>query len=478
MMSDKIETTPASSPAAGVSAPDKVPARTKFAFGVGALVENLAANSLHQLANPIYNIVLGVNPAVIGAILAFGRLLDALTDPPIGHFSDNFRSRWGRRRPLIVAGALLTGPILLAMFFCPRGWSPLAYSIFFAVSMVILSPALTLFVIPLKGFQYELTRDYHERTRVAAVVAFVMPIGGIMASWLFAATQLSIFDDGVEGARYTAFVLMLVVMGLGVVPALLVKENAYAEAKLQKKFPLRENMVALMKNRPLLLLSCAGLATLVGIFTVYSLGLYLNIYHVHGGNVKVASVLHGAITTAYQIASMAATPVISWAATRIGKRAAFIGCLGVALVGTVAKWFCYTPDAPWLMFIPMVLMGVGMSGFWILTASMIADVSDHAELVQGYRNEASVGAVFMWIHKTGVSVAFLISGFVLVWVGFDEKLGGNQADSTILGMRVLFSFVPAVAILIAIGCVLAFPITEAAARATRNALEQRRKGLA
>ena len=96
--------------------------KVKLAFGTGSMVDNLTGNSIHQLANPVYNIGLGVNPAVIGAVLAVGRLLDAVTDPIIGGYSDNFRSRWGRRRPLIVAGAFLTGPILLAMFFCPRGW--------------------------------------------------------------------------------------------------------------------------------------------------------------------------------------------------------------------------------------------------------------------------------------------------------------------------------------------------------------------
>ena len=454
---------------------DKVPLKVKAAFGAGSLVDNLTGNSIHQLANPIYNIALGVNPAVIGMVLAIGRLFDAVTDPIIGNFSDNFRSRFGRRRPLIIAGACLTGPILLAMFFCPRGWSPTAYGIYFAVAMLLFYPAFTLFSVPLKGFQYELTPDYHERTRVAAVVAFLMPIGGIMASWLFAMTQLSIFEDRIEGARYTALAVMLVIMSIGILPALFAREREYAHARTQKKLPVLGNVWGLLKNRPLRLLSIAGLATLLGIFTVYSLGLYLNIYYVHGGDLKTASILHGAVTSAYQVASMAATPVIAWAATRLGKRTTFIACLWIALGGTVAKWFCYNPDHPSLMFIPMIMMGIGMSGFWVLLASMMADVADHADLLQGYRNEASVGAVFSWINKSGMSLAFMISGFVLVWVGFDEKLGGGQSPVTIHWMRLLFSFVPAAALLVAIFCVRLYPITEETARATRVALAERHR---
>ena len=468
--------TPALKEAATATAPeDKVPLKTKLAFGAGSIVDNLTGNAIHQLANPIYNIALGVTPAVIGIILAIGRLFDAITDPVIGNFSDNFRSRFGRRRPLIVAGALLTGPILLAMFCMPRGLSVTTYSIYFGVAMLLFYPAFTLFSVPLKGFQFELTKDYHERTRVAAVVSFLMPLGGILASWLFWLTERPIFADSLEGARYTALGVMLVIISIGILPALSGKEKEYVHAQTQKKMAILPNVWGLLKNGPLRLLAIAGLATLLGIFTVYSLGLYLNIYHVHGGDKQTASLLHGAVTTAYQIASMAAVAPISLLATKVGKRPAFLVCLLVALAGTVAKWFCYVPGSPELMFIPMVMMGIGMSGFWVLLASMMADVADHAELLQGYRNEASIGAVFSWINKTGLSLAFMLSGFVLVWVSFDEQLGGDQAPETIYWMRVLFSFVPAAALGVAIICIALYPITEATARATREALAQRHR---
>ena len=94
--------------------------REKVGIGIGTLVDNLGGTAVHQLANPVYNLVLGVNPALIGIVLAFGRLVDGILDPAIGTFSDNFRSRFGRRRPLIALGALITGPLFLLMFFCPR----------------------------------------------------------------------------------------------------------------------------------------------------------------------------------------------------------------------------------------------------------------------------------------------------------------------------------------------------------------------
>jgi glycoside/pentoside/hexuronide:cation symporter, GPH family len=463
-------------PPGAAASNDRVPGRTKIAFGLGAIVDNLAATGVHQLANPIYNIVLGINPAIIGTVLAAGRLFDAITDPIIGGFSDNFRSRFGRRRPLIVAGAILTGLMFGAMFFSPRGWSTGGYIAYLAGTMTLFYLSFTLYSVPLKGFQYELTRDYHERTRVSGVVALLMPIGGIASSWLFALSRLPVFSDPIEGVRWTLAAVFLVIVGVGILPALMAREHAYAAVQTQKKIHFRENFGALLRNKPLLLLSLAGLSTLVGIFTVYGLGQYLNIYYVHAGDVKAAALMHGGITSAYQIASMISAPLIAWSATRFGKRRTFVFCLAIALVGTAVKWLCYTPANPALMFVPMSLMGVGMSGFWVLVASMMADVSDHAEYHQGFRNEATVGAVFSWIYKSGLSLAFLLSGFVLVWVGFNEKLGGAQTPETILGMRLLFSFVPAAALLIAIVCIWAYPITEESAKTTRHELALRRGG--
>src|SRR4051812_21644155 len=109
----------------------RVSLREKTGIGIGSLVDNLGGTAIHQLANPVYNILLGVNPAVIGMVLAIGRLVDAVLDPAIGTFSDNLRTRFGRRRPLIALGALATGPLFLLVFFCPPGWSASAYTIYF-----------------------------------------------------------------------------------------------------------------------------------------------------------------------------------------------------------------------------------------------------------------------------------------------------------------------------------------------------------
>ena len=114
--------TPAASPAADPKS-SRLTNGTCVSFGVSAFGENLALNSVVQLAFPVFNLTLGVNPALIGLALALPRLWDAFTDPLMGSISDNFRSRWGRRRPFIIVGAILTAIFAAGIWQAPTGQS-------------------------------------------------------------------------------------------------------------------------------------------------------------------------------------------------------------------------------------------------------------------------------------------------------------------------------------------------------------------
>jgi GPH family glycoside/pentoside/hexuronide:cation symporter len=452
---------------------DKVPVKIKVIYGVAGVSENLMANAVHQIANPIFNIVLGLNPAFIGAVLAAGRLLDAFSDPIVAHFSDNCRSRFGRRRPLMVAGAFAAGLAFWLMFMFPRGIAGTASLVWFAAFSVLYFPAFALYSIPKGALGIELTGDYHERTRLQGVAALFVPLGAIAADWLYAFTKLDLFSDSISGARWTGFVFFVLVTLVALLVVRFINEKGAVTVARQRKLALRESIAMTLKCKPLLLLAGACCAIHLAFFTVHTLGLYVNIYHVCGGVEKTAAILYGATGTAYQIASIVATPLVALLALRFGKKHTLVAALFLVLAGTLSKWPCFTPDAPWLMFIPMILMGTGMSGFWVLFSAIAADVCDDDELRTGCRREAMIGAVLSWVSKTGGSVAYLISGLVLVATGFNKDLGGAQADATILWMRILFAFLPVAFISMAIACALRFPITESGAYATRKALATR-----
>jgi GPH family glycoside/pentoside/hexuronide:cation symporter len=119
-------------------------------------------------------------------------------------------------------------------------------------------------------------------------------------------------------------------------------------------------------------------------------------------------------------------------------------------------------------------MAFGLGGLFTLMGSMIADVVDVDELQTHARREGMFGSIFWWVVKLGMALALAGGGYLLNWTGFDVELGGAQAESTILWMRICDAFVPAATSLLAIIAVWFYPITEQTARDTRATLEARR----
>jgi GPH family glycoside/pentoside/hexuronide:cation symporter len=174
------------------------------------------------------------------------------------------------------------------------------------------------------------------------------------------------------------------------------------------------------------------------------------------------------------ISALVVIGIVTFLATKIGKRRAFYVSTGVSMIGYVLKWFCYTPDNPWLVLIPAPLMAFGLAGLFTLMPSMVADVVDADELNTHERREGMYGSIFWWVVKLGQSAAILGGGLLLVWTGFDVELGGNQTAEAIRLMRMCDAFIPAAASAIAIWAIASYSITEEKAHEVRMQLEARR----
>src|SRR5688572_26553002 len=92
-----------------ITSNDRLSRRELCAYGTGIIAYQYPHYGLAQLAMPLFNVTLGVAPAQVGAVLMLGRIWDAVLNPLVGTWSDNTRSRWGRRRPWLIAGAVLSG---------------------------------------------------------------------------------------------------------------------------------------------------------------------------------------------------------------------------------------------------------------------------------------------------------------------------------------------------------------------------------
>ena len=167
------------------AAADRVPWVQLIAYGLGGFVPIALLNSVGQLSGLITNVGLKMDARLVGLALMAPTIWDAVSDPIMGHISDNTRSRWGRRRPYIFFGGIAVAITFVVMWMAPREWGQIAQFWYFVLMLVAFRTAVTMFEIPHGALGMEMTPDYHERTKLFSVKSFVGNAGAMITPWFY-----------------------------------------------------------------------------------------------------------------------------------------------------------------------------------------------------------------------------------------------------------------------------------------------------
>jgi len=466
----------------------RLPARVKWAFATGGTADILGHWLYFNLADPVYSSYFHLSPAQIGNVKAATLLADAFAGVLFGWLSDNTRSRWGRRRPYILLGSLLSGACLPLLFLPSRSWGKEQIFTYMLLSAVLYSPLIAAYNSAYQALGAELTPDYHERANVMGYKAIVQKTVGISigaALWL---SSLPLFRDPAtgdidsgKGAMAACCVAGLLMMASGVINARYVPERYYATATRQKTVGLRETLRSTLSCRPFVVLLGVGFAYAIPTFAVDPLGYYAGYYYVLGdlhethGAYAMWGVLKfwgGVLYTLFGIAAV-------YPAQRLvrvhGKRAALSVILAFGIVAFGLSWLMYTPQAPWLVVLHTGLSGFCATGLWVVLPSMTADSLDYEEERSGARREGAFTSSFFWATKAGMGIASIVAGQALDRLtGFRAELGGHQAPETILMIRALFAGIPILACLVALALLTRYPLSAERMRSIRRQLEARR----
>lgn len=494
------------------SSESQVPLGTKIAAGAGEAAINIGINLPKNFAFPIYNIVLGVSPTLLGIALFIPRLWDALIDPVMGNISDNTRSRWGRRRPYMLIGGLLSACCVGLLCIFPRHlkqgyWIETVWSIpgisapagdwLYAGWLMLMSllfyTALTVFAVPYGALTMELTRDYAERTRVMSFRTLFTYVSGFLMAWLYAIAEWDIFRDDsgekdvIKGSYAVGVLLVGFFLVVTLVPAFLVREPPVRDFGTNKSEPITRFWFGLrqtLSEPAFLLIVGAYTIGFLGVIMVIGLGLYLTIYRVYDGDRGTGSVVQGWSQTLAVMMGIVTVIVMNRLSDRVEKKVLLIGALGCSFMGGLLSWVLYSPDLPtwnllgWLPgsfywpFHPLAfshgLIWPGLAGLLVMSNSMIADVCDLDELKTGLRREGMYWAVFNWIQKSAISIALLFSGVVLDLSGF-EASRATQSPEVIDRLRWTYMGVVCGGVGLAGFLVTLIPIT----RSRMNKVQQR-----
>jgi GPH family glycoside/pentoside/hexuronide:cation symporter len=437
-------------------AQQRLPTSLCIGFGIGSFGISILLNTTTVFFPAIMTTVLGQSAAVAGLLLTVSKLYDAFADVGIGIISDRVKSAKGRRRPFLLAGALLSAISFLLLFIPPK-LSDGALIAWMAMALIVYSTGYSLFSVPYVAMAGEMADGYHERTRLLSFRAFFISFGQIAAS---AGTAALITWGG--GGR-----LGYAIMGCAAATALFVTMSASffgtAKARIvhateKHNFSRREALATLASNRPFLLLMGVKLAQYIAISIISTTKLLFLLNVLKVGYVGLVN-----LTLVQNLVSAATVPIWVKVAKRIGKRPAYL--LATATLGLVYISWYFTDESitSWGLWTRGAFNGVAASGTALLSVAMLPDVMEYDFRRTGLRREGIFSSVYTIIEKVGYALGPGIIGVLLARAHYLPTLQGKlvtQPASAISALYAGSSLIPACFIVVSLVLMWLYPLDE------------------
>ncbi len=444
---------------------------TKLAYGAGDLGPAITANISSVLLLIFFTNVAGLNPGIAGSILLIGKIWDAINDPIVGMLSDRTRSRWGRRHPWMIFGAIPFGIFFFLQWLVPQFKSNPATNQwwlfgYYVVISILFNSFYTAVNLPYTALTPELTKDYDERTSLTSF-RFGFSIGGSILSLLIAQAifALPLLKDNrpqqylVTGAVCAVIsVLPLFWCVWGTRQRVKETERLRLETSSEVSLPYVEQLKIVFSNRPFLyvigIYLCSWLAvqntvSVIPYFVTNWMGLTTDDFF--------------KVIIAVQVTSFVMLFVWTQVSKRVGKKAVYFMGMTAWIIAQIGL-FMLQPGQTLLLYVLAVMAGFGVATAYLIPWSMIPDVIELDELQTGQRREGVFYAFMVLLQKVALAIGLFLVGWVLQQSGFLSTTAGQtepiQPASALWAIRVLVG--PAPLVVLIIGLVLAYfyPITK------------------
>lgn len=407
--------------------------------------------------------VLLIAPAAIGTILLVARIWDAVTDPAVGWLSDRTTLPMGRRRPWMLGSAIPLGGSIVMLWSPPTSLEGTALTLWIGVAVILFYTAYTAFRVPHIALGAELSRGYHDRTRVFGIMQAVESVGMLAAAGTLFFLEGA--DDPREFARSLSIFMGLFVVVLVTVAILRLRERSEFQGRGGKN-PW-QSFGDVMRNPHSRILIAVFFLEQLGFSALVTLMPYFSDYViVSPGNTAIF--LFSAVG-----GSLVSIPVWIWASKRFGKKSSWLFSIAVkSLLFASASTLGEGDFMP--MFGIALLFGL-MNGCGVVVGpSLKADVVDWDEAETGERKEGSYFAFWNFVQKSAGGVAIWAVGIMLAVTNFTPNVA--QTEETISGMLMLGSVAPCVLHIVALSLIARFSLSEDEHSAARERAEARKAG--
>ncbi len=411
-----------------------------------------------------------IAPAVMGLIFSASRIWDAVSDPLVGYLSDRTRSRWGRRRTWLVASIVPIAGAFIMVFAPPDALEGGALIAWMAVAIIGFYSAMTVFFVPHLSLGAELSTNYHERSRLFGMRHAFYTFGAILSlvSFYF---LIQAEQQGPEQARGLALQLAvgtsLVMSALIVFAGIQLREPAEYQGRIDAN-PFKA-FKDVWHNPHARLLIVVAFIEHIGSAAIGVLTLYVAQYVVGAPGLAPLFIL------CYMVPSTISVPLWIPLSRRFGKVRLWMFSMlltGVSFGAMFALPFIDSLLAKSIYIsVAAVFAGLAAGAGGTISPSVQGDVIDYDEYVTGERKEGSYFAAWNFVHKGGMGVMLLLTGFVLQFVGFVPNV--PQTMTVQIAMVTLYGLFPLVCYLIGAALFSRFSLDEQAHGEIRRELDRR-----
>jgi GPH family glycoside/pentoside/hexuronide:cation symporter len=440
-----------------------LPLRTKLLFSTGDLSTSIPLAILMFFQLYFLTDVAGLRPDYAGWSIGLSRIWDAVNDPLFGLLSDRIRTRWGRRRALLLFGAVPLGLTFMLMWIVPP-FGQLGMAIYYALAFILFDTCFTVVHVGYNALTPEMTQDYDERSSLNGF-RMVFSIAGTLGAIILA----TVLGWTISDPRQLFFTLGVGLGAVAILPVLIVFKITREEPaeNLPDPLPLRVAMRHTLANRPfrqvmgLYLLSWTSASILAAVLVYYA-NYYLRIPEQANYFVLIA-----------EGSAILFIPFWVWVSRKLDKRRAFI--LGVtSWVFILLGIAVLRPDQIGLAYALAALSGSGIATAYVIPWSMVPDVIENDQLRTGQRREGSFYAFASFFQKLATGAALWGMAQALNLTGYLTPANAGelpvQPESALNAIRIFVGPVPAVLLALAVIFALRYSITRASHQETLRQL--------
>jgi GPH family glycoside/pentoside/hexuronide:cation symporter len=451
---------------------EKVPRITKFAYGAGDIGPAIATAIMSFFLLYFFTDVARMSPFLVSILLAVGKLWDAINDPIVGMLSDRIHTRWGRRRPWFLFGAIPFGVSFFLLFLVPL-WGEAGKFLYFFVIMLVLDTAFTVVNVPYAALTAELTRDYDERTSLNSY-RFAFSITAALLAAFFHPMIVNAVKP-IAGEQMGYLVSALIWAVVCTVPFFFAFWGTYERHTPEEEAPMPfvEGLKTTFGNVPFRYVTGIYLVSWLVVQTVSTLVIYYLTYWLRRPEQTPFVLL------AVQGSALIFLFVWTAASRRIGKKGVYY--LGM-IWWIIVSFLLFIVQPAWSPSVILVLgffAGIGVAAAYLVPWAMLPDVIELDELKTGRRREGAFYGFFVFLQKAGLALGLALVSLTLGLSGYINPPPGTttpivQPDTALFAIRLMIGPIPAIILAAGIYLVYKFPISKADHEAMVRELDTRK----